>query len=520
MPPIKPAPINSTVFEFPALALAAWMFAFVFGAGSPDAIAQITPAGGTKPLVLTVAGAIQLALTNNLDIRISQINPIIDQFNLTGLYAAYDPAFAASAVRSINVSPGGGSLADTPITIPPSTATIESYSAGISGALPTGLTYNLTGPLQWQDFRSAFGSFSVYNSGPGITLDQPLLRNLWINTPLYNLSIARKTLKIDQLALKFQIMTVINNVKAAYYNLIYARENVRVQVAAFQLAQQLVLENHKKVQLGALASLDEKQAESQAASSQADLLAAQDTQSVQENVLKNLLSSSFGPWASITPVPAEPLVAVPEAVDLMESWRQGTTMRPDLLEAKLNIEKQHVTIKYDLNQLFPEVDVTGSYGHNASTASFPDNFNVLGHGNFPFYSYGMTMTVPLSNIGARNTYKSAKAALQQVLLQLKKIEQTILIAIDNDVKAIRTDLLRVDATRQARIYAEDALQAEQTRLEHGKSTSFVVLQLQSNLTTARSAEIRALADYNIALEQLALDDGTTLERNHIVMNGP
>ena len=67
----------------------------------------------------------------------------------------------------------------------------------------------------------------------------------------------------------------------------------------------------------------------------------------------------------------------------------------------------------------------------------------------------------------------------------------------------------MDSTRQARLYAEEALQAEQTKLEHGKSTSFVVLQLQNNLTAARSAEIRALADYNIALEQLAFDDGTT-----------
>ena len=77
------------------------------------------------------------------------------------------------------------------------------------------------------------------------------------------------------------------------------------------------------------------------------------------------------------------------------------------------------------------------------------------------------------------------------------------------------NLQRVDATRKARIYAEDALVAEQKKLENGKSTSFVVLQLQSNLTTARSAEIRAQADYNIALEQLALDEGNTFERNHI-----
>ncbi|MBC8002505.1 MAG: TolC family protein, partial [Opitutaceae bacterium] len=50
-----------------------------------------------------------------------------------------------------------------------------------------------------------------------------------------------------------------------------------------------------------------------------------------------------------------------------------------------------------------------------------------------------------------------------------------------------------------------------------KSTSFNVLQLQRDLTDARSQEIRALADYNRNLSQLALDEGTTLERNRVVL---
>ena len=77
---------------------------------------------------------------------------------------------------------------------------------------------------------------------------------------------------------------------------------------------------------------------------------------------------------------------------------------------------------------------------------------------------------------------------------------------------------RVGVTHQATQYADEALKAEQTKLEKGKSTSFVVLQLQSNLTAARSAEIRALADYNIALARLAQNEGSTLDRRQIQLN--
>ena len=62
---------------------------------------------------------------------------------------------------------------------------------------------------------------------------------------------------------------------------------------------------------------------------------------------------------------------------------------------------------------------------------------------------------------------------------------------------------------------EAALDAEQKKYAVGKSTTFTVLQLQNNLTSARSAEIRALANYQEALTNLAQQEGTTLERRNV-----
>jgi outer membrane protein TolC len=92
-----------------------------------------------------------------------------------------------------------------------------------------------------------------------------------------------------------------------------------------------------------------------------------------------------------------------------------------------------------------------------------------------------------------------------------------MVRIDDDIKLAQVGYQRVDATRQARLYAEAALDAEQKKLQSGKSTSFVVLQLQRDLTAARSEEIRALADYNIALSRLARDEGATLDQRGIAV---
>jgi outer membrane protein TolC len=200
---------------------------------------------------------------------------------------------------------------------------------------------------------------------------------------------------------------------------------------------------------------------------------------------------------------------------VQDSWNKGMTDRPDLVQARLNLEQQGIQLKYYRNQLFPEVNLIGSYGYNGAGQEFSDTFNQFAAANRPFYSYGAQLSIPLGNIGARNQLKAGKATEKQLLLQLKQLEQNVMVQIDNDVKAAQSAWESADATRQQRIYAEAALNAEQGKYAVGKSTTFTVLQLQNNLTSARSQEIRALANYNQALANLAAAEGSSLQRDQL-----
>jgi outer membrane protein TolC len=213
--------------------------------------------------------------------------------------------------------------------------------------------------------------------------------------------------------------------------------------------------------------------------------------------------------------PTATLAAVRQLFDVQDSWSQGMTLRPDLQEAKLNVEQQGIQLKYERNQLFPQLDLVGSYGFNGEAREFSGVFGQFGQADRPFYSYGAQLSIPLSNVRARNSYKSGKANEQQILLRLKQLEQNVMVQIDNAVKQAQSAWESVDATKQARIYAEAALDAEQKKYAVGKSTTFTVLQLQNNLTAARSQEIRALANYNEALSNLAQQEGSTLKRRNL-----
>jgi HAE1 family hydrophobic/amphiphilic exporter-1 len=189
--------------------------------------------------------------------------------------------------------------------------------------------------------------------------------------------------------------------------------------------------------------------------------------------------------------------------------------RPDLVQARIDVESQGITLKYDRNQLYPQLDLNGEYGYNGVGQVYSGTFDEYAQANHPFYYYGASVSIPLSNVKARNALKSDKASLRQKLLTLKQLEQNIMVEIDNSVQQVQADYQGVQASKQARIYAAAALDAEQKKYNVGKSTTFTVLQLQNTLTVDRGAEIRSIANYNEDLAKLSQNEGTTLEELNI-----
>lgn len=479
-------------------------------AGSPLRAAQTQS--------VTLEDCLQMALEKNLDIRIQRLAPDIARFTLSGAYGAYEPAFNAGAsYRSVS-QPGGVDAQNRPFG--QALSKTESVNAGISGLLPLGTRYDLT-----LGYNDVFGSrdlggfpldFETTSGGFRLSFSQPLLRNFWIDGPRLNIQLNRKNLTISELALRQQIINTVTAVELAYLEVIAARETIAVSEVALQLAEQLLRENQKRVEVGVMAPLDEKEAQSQVAASRASLLGAQNNLSIQLNRLKSLLGDQFISWHDTELVPAEPLRAEPMTFSLQDSWSKAMTLRPDLQQAKLDLERRQITLKYQKNQLFPQLDLTGSYGQGGSGREFSDAITVTRDGRYPEYSFGVVLSVPLGgNRQARSNVRVSQAQIEQALLSLKKLEQDIMVQVSDGIAQARTSYQQVQATEEAAAYALEALRAEEKKLENGKSTSFQVLQLQRILTERRFANIRARVDYNAALARLAQSEGSTLERRRI-----
>ena len=448
------------------------------------------------------------AIHHNFDVQVQRYAPKISLYELNAAYAGYDPTFSISGNHTHNDS--------GPLFTTNSIADGNSFSSGLSAGTPWGMTYGLSGNV-----AESYGfNGSPYDSSGGqvgVSLTQPLLKNFWTDDTRLAISLGKNHLKYSEQTLRQQLIATMTAVENAYYELIFARENVQVQKAALQLAETQLRDDNQRVQIRVVAERGGtiEQDEAEVAQNRANLITAQYTLSVAQNTLKNLLTDAYVQWHDVAIEPTLALKAERQLFDVQDSWSKGVAQRPDLIEAKLDVEKQGIQLKYDRNQLFPQLDLVGSYGYNGAGREFSDALGQYGTANRPYYTYGAQLSIPLSNTKARNNLGADKATEQQILLRLKKLEQDVLVQIDNAVKQAQSAWESVDATQKTRVYAEAALQAEQGKYAAGKSTTFIVLQLQNNLTSARSQEIRALANYNEALATLAQQEGTTLERRKV-----
>ena len=469
--------------------------------------------------LLSLAECVKTALEHNFDVKIERQNVEIARHQLGRAFGEFDPRLRMEATRGNTLTPAGFDEENRRFLATETDQ--DQIFGGIDGLLPTGLQYDLTtrltdsSGLAPPDTNGMRQPFDNTRGGAGIELRQPLLKNFWIDEARVTIQVNRKQLRISELALRTQLMTVIGQVEAAFYDLLLARESVKVQLEALALAERLVAANRERIRQGVMAALDEKQAEAQASAQRSLLLSAQRAVGLQENVLKSLLSDHFADWQDISLQPMGELGAPAPQVQRNESWERGLSMRPDLLQAREEVARRGVISKFTRNQLFPQLDAVGSYGHSASDAEFRGAFEQIRHGSSPFHSYGLEMTVPLTRKYERESHQISRREREKAELQLRQLEQDVLLQIDDAVKVVEVNYERVGTTKQAREFAEIALQAEQTKLENGRSTSFIVLQLQRDLTTSRSEEIRALAEYNKALSQLALREGTMLARHKI-----
>jgi outer membrane protein TolC len=461
---------------------------------------------------LSIEEGMLMVLENNLDITLQRIEPQVEEVRIDSAKGEFDPLIsgsfkfedstAALSSRS-SVAAGGRSVVES-----------ETYSmiAGISGKVPLGTEYSIE--FEETLTENTFNEFDgEYDSFAGIKVTQPLLKNLGYDTNFFNIHIARKNRDISITELKQIIIDTVVEYKKAYWDLVLAIDNMKVQRESLNLAESLLDLTRKKLIAEVISPLEVTQAEAGVASRKENVIVAKKIVREKENVLKRLISKDVYALRDVKILPTDIPFVVLATPEYEESIQVGFENRPDYQKAKVEIDKKNIGIQYEKNQIFPSIDLEASYGFNGLGNNFVKSLSDL-DGN-PQWSLGVIAKFPLGNRTARGDLRIAELEASQALFNLKRLEQEILIEIDDAIRDVRTNKERVEAAKVSTRLAEEVLHAEGLKMKAGLSTSHNVLEFQEDLTVAKSKENSAIIDYNKSLVELSRVKGVVLLEENI-----
>src|SRR6267143_1468557 len=540
-------------------------------------------------LELNLQEAVELALENSMDIVVQRYNP---WFADVGILKAKAGGFGG-------VTPGavfGGSTANNPLLnydpVVTTTLSIDNRNIPVNNPLTSGTGTGLSGLARltlhtstfntqlvqgfqtgtslftgWDNTRSSSTSAAnlfnpSVNSSIFVGFQQQLLNGFGRSVNTRNIRIAKNNRKIADWAFTQQAITTVTNTITTYWELVFSRENVKVQQQAVTVAEKLYSDNKKQLEIGTMAPLDVTRAESELATDRQNLIFSETVHLQNQQILKNAISKNpLAPnLVNVEIIPTE-LPSRPEAIEapsFEEAAKEAFAKRPELQEEALNLLNGEIDLKATRNALLPTATLSAQYGTvglagnqptlgtpvttpglqlidsngnpvnvfipsttrpitGVSQAGFGDAMSSVFHNNFPDYQVSLNVTIPVRNRSAQADNQRAILFQHQLEAQLQLLKNSALLDVRNTYIALTQDRAQVDAASKARELQQQTFDAEQKKYQLGASTVYLVIQTQRDLINAQGTELRALANLVEAKANYERAVGRTLEVNRVTI---
>src|SRR5262249_12113432 len=118
---------------------------------------------------------------------------------------------------------------------------------------------------------------------------------------------------------------------------------------------------------------------------------------------------------------------------------------------------------------------------------------------YPQWTYALQIGYPLGTSTAKANLERAKLQYQQAQTQVKNLQMQVVGQVRSVARQVESNQKRVESARASRELAEQKLAAEEKKFAAGIRDTFFVFQAQRDLAVARTAEVKAIADYNKSL---------------------
>jgi outer membrane protein len=478
-------------------------------------------------LRLSLADAVALLLANDTTVQLARLRHAQTEYSVARAQQPFDPQISSrfDSTRSTSAAPG---LALSPI---PSVLD-QQGRLGLSQLLSTGTRLDMS----FSAGRNRTSSLDdllnpSFSSNLTLSLNQPLLRNFGSFPNRAPVVLAERGVAQSQSGLDGEIADAVTRGVNQYWDVVQARESLRVLQESLKLAEATYEQNKKALELGALPPLDIFRSEQQVATRKLQVIQSEYTLRRLEDTLRRTLGADLDPTLRAVPLelveppaPEEPLVSVDEA----DVLARALARRPELLGARQEVDIRDIRVRLARNQVRPDLSVTGFYSYDGRSGRQLDNGvdppTVVAQGglgdalgqlrsrDYPTYGLTLDLRFPLHNRAAEADLATARVARRQGEIALQRQTQDVTLEVRTAVRDLEEAKASMEAARLARDLGEKNLKAEERKYELGAQTIFFVLEAQNQLAQAQVSLLQSEIGYRRVLAALDRATGEVLAR--------
>ena len=450
-------------------------------------------------------------LQNNLELQAQLIAPAIAAASVGAEEAKFEAAFYANTSLSTTDAPGTAGKLDNGTYYPGYGASqyrnINS-SAGVQMPLRTGGTLDFS----LADERThSLGDGPQFDNSFTFSVSQPLLKNAGQRVNMHSIRLARYEKQITDNTTKLEVIRVLAAADRAYWQLYAARKELEVRKEQHKLATAQLERAKRMVNAGQMANIEIVRAGAGVARQLAAIITAENNLRTSQRKFKRVINKPGldieTPTIMIPTTEADPVHYTFDTPKLID---QAFENRAELLELELRIAEDVSKIDYLNNQMLPLVTMDYTYNVTGTGSTRNDSYDMLNKKNYENHRVGVSLWVPLGNEAAKNNLRQAMYVKRQRLAtkasQHQLVKQEVLDALDQ----AEANWQQIMASRQDALLEGELYNAEVRQFEVGLRTSTDVLDIQTKLADAQSAEITALVNYEISLVDMAYATGTLL----------
>jgi outer membrane protein len=475
-------------------------------------------------LELSLRAYLDLVMANNTDIAVQRLSVETSRNNVMGAFGTFDPTLSASFGNTRSASP--------------QEQKIDAASVLKTLNQPASVTYNQT-LFSGTQFNVGFtGSKFVTNSanasinpnmkaGFSFGFAQPLLRGRGAFITRMPITIARANLRSSQLNLTDQIMSLIQSAESAYWDVVGARESLKVRQQSLALSAESLKLAQRELDLGARPPLDIFQPRADYATAQITVSQAQFRLAQVEDALRKQLGADLDPKFRNMPIVLTETVLPPDEATVLDREalvEQARRNRPDLGASRIGLEIDDLNIRQTADRLRPNLSLGGNYSSsgasrliNGAPSGLWDAYSQVFGFNTATYSLTLNLTLPLRDRAGAARLANNLVTKKQDALNLRSREQAVRLSVLNAISQVESSRESVKLALIARDLAQQQLDAEKKKYDLGTEMFYFVLDAQTRLTNAESSVVNESINYRENQLNLLRGIGTLLEERGIVI---